>query len=632
MENSGLTVLTKGLSDPSWADFFYFSSLYYIIAVIILCCFIPFRRRAHEALPLPGSTLTLPALVSIAVGASIPLIYRMWPSSAPSLCWECDSVLLFFSAFSDNQSLWDFTRYAVLFKPGVLAASAHTLFWGVPTFAILTWVSWTNFSFLSISLLLGTASVLIGSLIVRLLFSSGVALCFIIIFAVNPALVFNMGYGVAQTGTLFALLLAILFTFRALMGKGLVWINVPLAIVFLFGATLNYGPGRVFVVATLIFLAGVVLAALLWRRLPKKLALTALVLLVGATTVLVAENRANRRTDFTSMRGEHALHQELVNQHLKTILSDTPEMRILDPLNLPILLRARFLLGYAWLGFKQFEYSFSPFTRLDMQRRGLSVGNESSPYQSGLIIFIAVGVWLSVSNIVRAFLNRSSHKSLNHAFILSLFLLGLGPLLLVNRLDQHRSFLLIYPLTVLAALGMWTCMQQMYKRGMPRSIVGFLGLAVSISLSASTWWRFGVQEHMNPNLSAAISRFTATDPPAVVLGSAGLICQDLAPVQFAMVNLAKAHPDISQKFIPVRFLNALADETFDGQQAQFESYMRMFGSQRVAFVSGLPMTKFEQTLRSRGMSVQKSEFGNFSTWVIEPQRVGQENPKTPPAT
>jgi hypothetical protein len=542
----------------------------------------------------------------------------MWSPLTPITVWECDSVQLFFSAFSANWSLWDFTTYSVLQKPGVLAASAHTLFWGVPTFAVLQWFSWSNMSFLSISLLLGSASVVVGSLILRLLFGSGVALCFAIIFAVNPSLVYNMGYGVAQTGTLFAVLLAALFTLRALYGQGPIWLNVILAILFLFGGTLNYGPGRVFIVATLIFLAGVVGAALLWRRLPKKLTFTALTILIGATAFLITENRINRSTDFTSMRGEQVFHQHHYPENLIRLLGDTPEVRKLDPNNLPLSYRALFILKSAEFCFEQFRFTFSPFNRLRDHRRPPSLGNEARPYQSGLFIFMMIGLVLSTTSVARALLGRSSSATLGHAYIFSFFLLGLGPLLLVNRLDQHRSFILVVPMCIWAALGMWACLQRMYAHGTPRLLIGGFGIAIALSLSASTWHVLGTQEYRSEDLSAAISQMIKTEPPGSVLGASGMNCQEVALVEFAMANLMKDQPSSSRLFIPVGFMTPLSDQNFDSAQGQFENYMSKFGSQRVTFVNNISLTKFEQAVVSRGLSVQKTAFGAFSAWIIDP--------------
>lgn len=603
--------------DPSWVRVICYAGVYYVIAALLLCCVARIRKTAPKELSAPKRILLIPAILSVGVGIALPLLHRLIPTEAPSLVWECDSVLLFFEAFVEKWSIWDFTKYSVLHKPGVLAASAHTLFWGAPTYAVMQWFGWSNFTFLSLALLLGTASVLVGYRINKLLFNTGVALCFVIIFAVNPSLIFNMGYGVSQTGTLFALLVAILFTFRTLLGRGALWINAPLAAVFLFGATLNYGPGRVFVVATLLFLTGVTAAAIILRRIDKRVALAAFAVLSLTGASLIIENRLNGATDFTSMRGEHAFHQHHWKENLIRVLGDTPEVRALDPENLPTSVRARFIFNSGLLGLEQFADSFSPIARLEADRRGYDSGNEVRPYQSGLIIFIIIGACISVWNALRSLLGYSADRALSHWFVLSLFTISLAPLVLVNRLDQHRSFLLVFPLSMWAALGMWTCVRRMYTNGFTGFLVGPVALALSIALSASVWRIFGAQEYRDPNMSSAFKHFATITPPADVLGNAGLICQNLAHLDFTMENMSRAQPDIQREFLHHLFLNNFTDQFFNAQSASLQTFVNQYRTHRLAFVSRDPMTKFEQAIRAQGFSIEKAQFGEFYSWLIQ---------------
>lgn len=620
MDLSRLQLLKTGLLQPTEATFLCYGAVYYMAAVVLLLCAIRWKRPESLEIVSPGRMLFAAAVTSLCVGTSLPLLYRLWPSNTPSDVWECDSVLLFFSAFADKWSIWDFTRYSVIHKPGVLAASAYTLFWGVPTYAVMQVFGWSTATFLSFSVILGLGSVLVGFWIARLLFNSGVAWCFFLIFAINPSLIFNMGYGVAQTGTLFALLVAILFTFRALLGKGPVWLNVILANLFLFGATLNYGPGRVFVVTVLMFLGGVVLAALIWRRISRRTALAAFSVLFITSTALIVENRFNRATDFTSMRGEHAFHQHYWKGNLTRLLGDTPEIQALDPNNLPTLIRVRFIFASALAGLEQFIHSFSPLPRLNpnWDRRGYSAGSEINPYQGGLIIFVIIGFLMTLRNSIVSLFFRGGHEKMSHWFVLALFFISLAPLSLVNRLDQHRSFIFVYPVSMWAALGLWACFQRIYANGTPRFIIGFLALTVSISLTLSPWRVFAAQEYPRRSLPEVIEHFSKVEPPAQVLGGAGLICQELAPLDFVMANINRAHPDVPQDYFHILFLSNFRDQYINANPGILQQYFEKYGSMRAAFVSNEPMVKFEKALRDRGLSVTRSQVGDYYSWIVEP--------------
>lgn len=618
MDVSGLQSLVRGLFAPTWISFICYGSVYYVGALILLLCLIPFRRSTPREIGTPKRILLIPTLISIGVGVSLPIVFRLMAPDAPSHVWECDSVILFFSAFMEKWSLWDFTKYVVIHKPGVLAASAHTLFWGAPTYAVMQAFGWNSVTFLSMSFVLGVGSLLLGFRIVKLLFNSGVAWCFVLIFAVNPSLIYNMGYGVAQTGTIFAVLLAVLFTFRALLSQGSLWLNTLFAVLCLFGATLNYGPGRVFVVTTLVFLAGVVVAALVWRRLDRRVTVAAFVVLVLASAALITENRLNTKTDFTSMRGEQAFHQHKYGDSLIRFLGDTPEVRALDRNNLPPIVRARFILASARFGLREFFGSFGPFVRLDVDRRGYGAGNEVKPYQSGLIIFIAIGFLIGLKNAVRSLRSNAADRALSHWFILAFFFIGLMPLLLVNRLDQHRSFILVFPLSVWGAIGLWACLRRSYRRGVPGLMLSGVAIALSLSLSASVWRIFAAREFRNPHLSPVMEHFTKIASPARVLGGAALICQEFTPLDFAMVNLSKVQPDISREFIHHLFLSHFSDQNLSEKPEMINGYLERYGSARAAFVSHGPLEKFKEGLSSHGLSVERTQFGDYYAWVVQP--------------
>jgi hypothetical protein len=618
MDISGLELLAQGLVNPSRIGFFCYGSVYYVAVACLLFCLVRFRRRAYRDIQSPSKVLIVAAFASVVSGFSLPIIYRILASETPSHVWECDSVLLFFSAFAEKWSIWDFAKYSVIHKPGVLAASAHTLFWGVPTYAVMQLLGWSEATFLSVSFLMGSASVLVGFWIARLLFNSGVAWCFVLIFALNPALIYNMGYGVAQTGTLFAVLGAIFFTFRALLCRTCSWGNISLATMFLFGATLNYGPGRVFVVAILMFLGGVVLAALLWRRIERRVSMAALMVLFLAGTVLIVENRFNKATDFTSMRGEQAFHQHQWKDNLIRLLGDTPEVRALDPQNLPTLMRARFIFASAVFGFGQFVASFSPTTRLHIDRRGYGAGNEICPYQSGLIVFIILGFLMGVRNATNAIMGRYAERPMSHWFILALFFISLAPLTLVNRLDQHRSFILVYPVSMWAAVGLWACFRRMYANGMPIVIVGSLACALSLSLSMPIWRVFGTPEKRNSDISHVLDYFSKTASSAQVLGGAGLICQELQPLDFTLVQMSRERSNTSWDYFHHIYLAGLSDQYLSAGFDNLVKYLDKYGSVPVAFVSADPMIKFEQAMRERGFSVSRAQIGRYYSWLIRP--------------
>lgn len=585
----------------------YYGSLWIVTAALLVLGILRFSRRERGQL---GDTLrwcAIPVTLSIVGAVAIPLIFRMRLGTTPILLWECDSVLEFFSAFTDKQSVWDFTKEAIRNKPGVLAASAQTLFFGAPTYAIMQLFGWNTFTLHSISLLAGILSVLVGTYLMKVAFNAGTAVCFAIIFAANPLLVHYMGYAVAETGTLLALLLAGAFVFRALTGRGPRWLNAVLSIAFLFGSTFNYGPGRIFVVTTLIFLGTLAVFGRFAGSHPVRVRLLALAICIGTVGALITENKLNPRADFSTMREEHAFFQHKWKGNLIDMLGDTPEVQALDPLNLPTSVRVRFILAVAQTRLMEFLKTYSPTYRLLYLNRGSVYGDDFRPYQSGLIVFIIIGLLLSLR---RAF-------TLGNWYIITFFFVGILPLLLVNRLDLHRSFLLTFPISVWAAQGLWAVLERLYRCGFPRALIGVMTVLFSISLAGSNYYVSGVQESAPPDLIEA-SRAVLDDPqPASVLGSAGLICQQRAWIELGLADLSRKHPEVHMSFFPWRFLDQLSDNQLSASSTQFQEFLTLINQNRVGFIGGLPFTKLRQALGEGGYSVSVKETATgYTGWTI----------------
>lgn len=587
----------------------YYRSLYVVVGLILLMSLVRFRRKVVRSLSGNSWFLLVPAMISLVAAVSMPLYFRMRVETTPALLWECDSYSEFFEAATSNTSVWEFTVNAVLRKPGVLAESAKTLLFGAPTYAVLQNLGWGTFNIHLISLLTGVAAILLGAYLVRLWFDLGTALCFVIVFAANPLVVHYMGYAVAETATLFGVLLAAFFIFRALLLPRWVILNSLGAIVALYFATLNYGPGRVFVVSTLIFLGLVVAWAAFSRRVSRRIWLTSLLILIGAVGWLVTENRLNRRSDFTSMREEHAFYQHKWRDNLFEYLGRGPEVQALVPGQLSTYWRARFIGSVALRRLKDFTTMFSPSYRIPFSTRGSSTGDDIRPYQSGLFALMVIGFIASLRN----------YRSIGNLYVMSFFFIGICPLLLVNRLDLHRAFLLVFPLSFWAAQGLWVCLKRVYACGFPRIVVSALATLVAITLSLSNYYVQGVQEQPPGDLINAVQTLKEYPEELGVIGQAGLICQHRAWAEKEFMRLAESKPGAQRAFLPWRFADELRDGAFNTNKPNYQQFKQYLTGLKVGFVSTYQHNELIAALAAEGFSAQARPFGGFSFVVANPQ-------------
>ena len=590
----------------------YYGSLWIISATLLVLGIIRFSRKERGQL---GDTLRwciLPVTFSVCGAIAIPLFFRMRLDMTPALLWECDSIHDFFSAFTNKKSVWDFTVQAALTKPGVLSESAQTLFFGAPTFAIMKLLGWNTFTLHSVSLLAGVLSVAMGAYLIKMAFNSGTAACFAIIFATNPLLVHYMGYAVAVTGTLFALLLAGVFIFRTLSGRGIRSLNAVLAITFLFGSSFNYGPGRIFLVTTLIFLGSTALFGGIVGAIPGRVRLWALAICIGTTGALIVEKKLNPGSNFSTMRAEHAFFQHRWKGNLVEYLGDTPEVQSLDPNNLSKSVRVRFIFAVAQKRFQQFYETYSPTYQLLFTNRGAYFGDHFRPYQSGLIVFIIIGLLLSLR---RAF-------TLGNWYIITFFFIGLIPLLLVNRLDLHRSFLLVFPISAWAAQGLWAVLERLYRCGVPRVAISVVTIAFSISLVGSNYYVNGVQESTQPDLIEATKAVLNDPEPASVLGSSHLICQQRSWVELNLADLSRKHPETQISFFPAGFLDNISDNYFNTNSVYLQEFLTLANLNKVSFITAVPYSKLHKMLLDKGLivSINQTKIG-YAAWTIEKSRL-----------
>jgi hypothetical protein len=587
----------------------YYRSLYAVIAVILLLAILSFLRKS--ARPISGNSwfLILPAIISLLAAAASPLYFRMRIEETPALLWECDSYVEFFEAAANNQGIWDFAVNAVVRKPGVLAESAKTLFFGVPTYSVLRSLGWSTFNLHLVSFFTGIAAILLGAYLVRLWFDRATALCFMVVFAVNPLVVHYMGYAVAETATLFGVLLAAFFIFNALLLPNRVVLNSLGAIITLYFATLNYGPGRIFVVSTLIFLGLVVVWAAYSRSVPRKIWLTSLMILIGASGWLVAENRLNNRSDFTSMRQEHAFYQHQWRDNLIDYLGDTPEVRALVPGQLSTSWRIRFIGSVIQRRFQDLVRTLSPFYRIPFTTRGSTGGDDIRPYQSGLFVLMVIGFIAALRN----------YKSIGNLYVFSFFFIGACPLLLVNRLDLHRFFLLVFPISVWMAQGLWLCLKRVYALGLPPVVISGLTCIFSLSLAVSNYYVQGIQQTAPADLASVMQAVKDYPEDLNGLGHAGLICQHRGWIEKEFMRLVEGKPSVSRAFLPWRFADELRDGVFNVNNPKYEDFKRRLGESSIGFISTYQHSELVGALGAEGFLTNIRQFGSFSLVVAKQQ-------------
>ena len=582
--------------------------LYVALLYLVLSALVSgLRKRTH----LPNTStwyLTLGAALAVCTAAYLPLIGRALSSSSLMLPWECETVIHQFEAYQRNQSIPQFAQESLQRNPGLLSTSGNSLLYGIPTFTIFKTLGWNATSLRLASYILGLASLILGFITIRALFNTGVALIFTAMLATNPLLVYYMGYGVSQTATACGFFAALALTVYALKSSSRTRVTwSALAGLLLFMATFNYAPARVFVVATIAFL-GLYASAIL--RIPDSSGpsrMAAVIIILIASGLYFAEKRMNPSSDFTTVRGEQAFVMLNHRDQLELYLKNDPEVTSLPPGPVPFGIKVKFLLAVVSERAREFITHYSPLNQLrTYHARGRQHGDGFRPYQSALIIPMIIGLIAGI----RTWRTRAS------LLLFCLFFIGLAPLLLTNRVDNHRSFLLLFPLTAWAAHGVWILLQRLRGGWLSELHAGIIWSVATVAMILNAWFFMGAPDPVDQGAEQLLARSSSyIDSGATVIPTM-LSCQNHAMLELKLAEARRVGKDGEVTLWPIEVGQQLTDERFRVDSPELSRIIESASNTPLVIVSGSPLNKFKEWVQQSPLQSTEEHAGQFSFTVL----------------
>ena len=578
--------------------------LYAALLYLVLSALVSGLRKRGHLSNTPTWYLTLGATLAFCTAACLPLMSRALSSSSLMLPWECETVIHQFEAYQKNQTIPEFAQESLQRNPGLLSTSGHSLLYGIPTFAIFKTLGWNTTSLRLASYILGLASLILGFVTIRALFNTGVALIFTTILATNPLLIYYMGYGVSQTATVCGFFAALALTVHALNSSSrtrILW--AALAGVLLFMATFNYAPARIFVIATIVFLA---LYASSVVRIPDSSGpsrMAAVFIIILATGLYFAEKRINPLSDFTTVRGEQAFVMLNHRDQLEYYLKNDPAVTSLPPGPVPFGIKVKFLLAVVSERAREFINHYSPLNQLHTYHaRGRQHGDGFRPYQSALIIPVVIGLIAGI----RTWRTRAS------LLLFCLFFIGLAPLLLTNRVDNHRSFLLLFPLTAWAANGAWILLQQLRGGWLSELHSGIIWTLATIAMILNAWFFMGAPDPVDEGTEKLLARSSSyIDSGATVIPTM-LSCQNHAMLELKLAEAKRVAKDGSVTLWPIAVGEQLIDGRFRTDSPELLRIIESAANTPVVIVSGSPLNKFNEWVQQSPLQSTEEREGQFS--------------------
>lgn len=556
--------------------------------------------------------LKLVTALTILATASIPLVYRVIASDSAILAWECESVLAYYLAMVQGQSFGEFAWESIKANPGVLSASARSVYYGFPTFEVFSRVGASIFSLRIIAFVAGLVALIPAYYIVKKLFNASVAVLFITVLATNPLYLFYMGYGVSQTATFFGFLIALALTVAAMqMTSASRFLVAIVAGVAFLVSLYNYAPERLFVVITVGYLLAYALYYALVRGGNAGGVVAAFLASITVGGLFAAVKWLDPWSEFFTARGEQVFTLVHARWFVASYLGNTPEVQAYDLANPPLLLQAKFFLAVAEARLEEFMSSMAPtfWSSFSYQR-----GSHNAPgfplYQGGLVIPLVIGFVAALRSLRRA----------GSAYFVGFFFLGLIPLLLTTRFDRHRAFFLLVPLSLWIAHGLYLCIERYSSGIVGRIHSGLVTLALGIGLVVNASF-FMAMPDATPADHAVLSK---TAPSLVAPNTSiamGLECAPQAPLSLKLLQLRTEQNPASFTLWDPEFGKFLTDGRFTATRPEFLQLVESLSSGKTAvLITDQPTTQFRAELAGRGYAFSEEQRGGFVIMRMTPKK------------
>ncbi len=399
----------------------------------------------------------VPALLASCIGAYL-IFDDLGEYVGTVLAWESTVVQYGFAQMVRNDAtLWDLVQRNIKWEAGTLSAGETSLYYGVPTYALLLWVGANTWYFRLASAIAGLLAIGVSFVFAGRYFSSVAGNAVALTLALSSPLILYSRYGSSNAATLLAVAMAFMATWHFLQPGSGAWRRAVWCFAALSLATLQYATGRLAV----LFLLGLIpLGMLLDGRLRTRshmLGLGVLILLCAAFWTY--QDRHGATDAFVSGRGEQVFWMIKNPEMVPALLNskENPGERGALALLADVVRKTS----------RELWVLLAPDFR--SPSRGAAIRYDPPPmplYYAPLAVFSVLGIaqaiasWKSWSRIAPV--------------LFSTFLCSV--LLLTNRADSHRAFILVLPFAVLVGFGAEEISRAGSRLRVPKSVVAALAL------------------------------------------------------------------------------------------------------------------------------------------------------------
>lgn len=580
-----------------------------IAGLLLIVQVVAYRDALPDAPPSGRDRDAAWAYFGVALLVAAVLLFERLGTYFPILvAWEATVLDGFAEAFALGQSALTYAIRRFYWDDGILSAGNTSLFYGAPTYALLTTVGFSPLMMRVSAALAVLASVATMYLIGTRFFGRTAGAAMAVLLALSPSILFYGRYASSPGGTLLAMLLALFCVWVFLDRDRSAWWMGAVTGVALFLATLQYAPARIVAIA-LLGVAGVV-AVVRWRRLWWRRAV-GLVLL--ALVVWGAWNfeRVNMRTAmFVNARGETFLHFLSSPATVKGLVGRDVTVRELQAGRLSLADKTALLVGVLETTVPQYWDAIAPDTTRAAQ--GLALTFDPPPlsmYYAPLVIFVLWGLAYSLTHVL----------DFRHFTLFAWAILPSGPLLLTNRVDSHRLMLMVVPITIWAALGVREAIGALRAARMPVVVQHLLaaGLIVSAIYSAINVLYMDPTRSEPPPIGTALAAEINGIKGPVVLGMEW-DHREVAWIEMDMLERTRHDPKWLGTMMPEATLHGVSKERGgEPMELELRNLRRMVDGATVILAPAENYRAAMSAMQRRGVRVSEHQAANLRYFRLD---------------
>lgn len=582
-----------------------------LLVMVGICVGLAFLTPSseHESFPsqpaLPGRSL-LPLIV-LTTTTFLALSHNLDSFSPHLLTWEGPVVEGFGEAFSNQVTVSQFALGSLVWQEGVLSAGHSSFGYGAPTYAILNWFGFNQFNLRIASVILASFSVVVIFELVQRYYGALAGLATAIVLVTSEMYAFYARYGSSTSASLFFSLISIRLTCAVWEHSRSRFILPVCTVAILFLTTLNYAPARllVLVLVTILF-TGIACQA---RSQYGVIRLIVFSTAIFAVVLIQWKYDATQR--FLHARGEQIFSMAGSTEWVEEVLG---ERAASEPQ------RDSLTFG-EWTALA---------TNLISSQTGKQLVDLAAPIRSGIKAQcklhldpppLKLFMWALFPFVLWGLVHTVRRPSLIGSTLALWTAFSCVTVLLTNRVDAHRTFLLIVPISCWIGIGIAQLLPALFPITTNGRVLTHSALAALAGLLLFCAW-----ERVNcfrggpdPVVTSLNERVASLDTDVVL--AARFDHKKFDTVYLAMLERNRLHPLRRGSLISPRLREELRNGQIERYPAAFRKVLSLLDARTTLLLA--PTEEYSETgnrLQELGYVVEEYGMDNFSFLVVKPSQ------------